>query len=58
MEPMIREFAAKNSGRRMPCKSSDQQVALQLRYAKIGIAAVAPAARYQSGVKNPGISRQ
>ena len=39
--------------RRMP--SADQQIALQLRYGKIGIACVAAAARYQSGVKNPDL---
>ena len=45
-----------NSNRRKPCKSSDQQIALHLRYVKIGIPAVAAAARYQSCVKNPGLS--
>ena len=56
MQPMRSVLANKTSSRRQPCKSSDQQVALHLRYAKIGIAAVAAAARYQSGAKNPGFS--
>jgi hypothetical protein len=47
---------ANSSSQCKPCKSSDQQIALHLRYAKIGIAAVAAAARYQSGAKNPGLS--
>ena len=43
---------AKNQ--RKPRKTSDQHTALHLRYRKIGISAVAAAARYQSGAKNPG----
>jgi hypothetical protein len=46
---------AKTSNRK-PRKSSDQQTALQLCYREIGISAVAAAARYQSGAKNPGYS--
>lgn len=38
---------------RKPAKSSDQHNALHLCYGKIGISAVAAAARYQSGAKNP-----
>jgi hypothetical protein len=56
MEFMTSVFADTTSNQRKPCKSSDQQIALHLRYAKIGIAAVAAAARYQSGAKNPGLS--
>lgn len=54
MELMTSVFA--NSDQRQPRKSPDQQIALHLRYAKIGIAAVAAAARYQSAAKSPGIS--
>ena len=45
-----------HSDRHEPCKSAGQQIALHLQYAKIGIAAVAAAARYQSTVKSPGLS--
>jgi hypothetical protein len=38
----------------MPRKSADEQIALHLCYGQIGISAVAAAARYQSGAKNPG----
>jgi len=34
-------------------KFSDQPIALQLCYGRIGISAVAAAARYQGGAKNP-----
>jgi hypothetical protein len=36
-----------------PAKFSDQPIALQLCYGRIGISAVAAAARYQGGAKNP-----
>jgi hypothetical protein len=36
-----------------PAKLSNQQVALHLCYGQIGISAVAAAARYQGGAKNP-----
>jgi hypothetical protein len=39
--------------RRKPGKSSDQDTALHLCYGEIGISAVAAAARYQGGAKNP-----
>jgi hypothetical protein len=38
----------------MPRKCADEQSALDLRYGAIGISAVAAAARYQSGARNPG----
>ena len=37
-----------------PRKCADAQTALDLRYGEIGISAVAAAARYQSGARNPG----
>lgn len=46
--------ARKTSHQRKPRASADEQVALHLRYRQIGISAVAAAARYQSGAKNPG----
>jgi hypothetical protein len=58
MEPVSSVFANKTRSRRKPCKSSDQQMALHLRYAKIGIAAVAAAARYQSDPNNSGLSTE
>ena len=36
-----------------PAKISDQRIALYLCYGQIGISAVAAAARYQGGAKNP-----
>jgi hypothetical protein len=36
-----------------PARLSDQHTALHLCYGKIGISAVAAAARYQGGAKNP-----
>jgi hypothetical protein len=39
---------------RKPRKSAEEQIALHLCYGQIGISAVAAAARYQSGAKNPG----
>jgi hypothetical protein len=39
---------------RKPRKCADPQTALDLRYGQIGISAVAAAARYQSGARNPG----
>jgi hypothetical protein len=36
-----------------PVKLSDQPIALHLCYGQIGISAVAAAARYQGGAKNP-----
>jgi hypothetical protein len=56
MELTTSVFANVTSNRRKPCKSSDEQIALHLRYAKIGIPAVAAAARYHSGAKNPGLA--
>ena len=48
-------FDITTGDRRKPCKSSKQQIALHLRYAKIGTPAVAAAARYQNCAKNPGL---
>jgi hypothetical protein len=36
-----------------PAKLADQRIALHLCYGQIGISAVAAAARYQGGAKNP-----
>ena len=46
--------AKKTNAQRMPRKCADPQTALDLRYGQIGISAVAAAARYQSGARNPG----
>jgi hypothetical protein len=43
----------KTNNQRKPRKSCDEHIALQLCYRQIGISAVAAAARYQSGAKNP-----
>ena len=42
------------NNQRKPRKCADAQTALDLRYGQIGISAVAAAARYQSGARNPG----
>jgi hypothetical protein len=47
-------LAKKTNTQRKPRKCADTQTALDLRYGKIGISAVAAAARYQSGARNPG----
>ena len=49
---LIATMVKKSSKQRKPLKPSQQDTALQLRYGKIGIAAVAAAAPYQSGEKN------
>jgi hypothetical protein len=46
--------AEKTNSQRKPRKCSDPHTALDLRYGQIGISAVAAAARYQSGARNPG----
>jgi hypothetical protein len=46
--------ARKTSNQRKPRKCSDAQTDLDHRYGQIGISAVAAAARYQSGARNPG----
>jgi len=43
----------KAGGQRKSDDSSDQNTALHLCYGQIGISAVAAAARYQGGAKNP-----
>jgi hypothetical protein len=52
------DVAAKSTkwtnNQRKPRKCADAQTALDLRYGQIGISAVAAAARYQSGARNPG----
>jgi hypothetical protein len=45
---------SKTNHQRKPQKRSDAQTALDLPYGQIGISAVAAAARYQSGARNPG----
>jgi hypothetical protein len=45
--------AEKTGNLRKPSKSSNQSTALHLCYGKIGISAVAAAARYQGDAKNP-----
>jgi hypothetical protein len=54
MQDMMAKSAKKTSNQRKPRKSADEQIALHLCYGQIGISAVAAAARYQSGAKNPG----
>jgi hypothetical protein len=54
MQSLTAKSAKTTSQQRKPSKSSDEQIALHLRYRGIGISAVAAAARYQSGAKNPG----
>ncbi len=53
MQDQTAKLTDKTSNQHRPCKSSDQQTALHLRYGEIGISAVAAAARYSS-VKDPG----
>lgn len=53
MNDVTAESAKKTSDQRKPRKSSDDSIALHLCYRQIGISAVAAAARYQSGAKNP-----
>ena len=50
MQNLIAESTNKANPEEKPRKFSDQ---LHLRYGKIGISAVAAAARYQGGAKNP-----
>jgi len=53
MQDLSAKLAKKTGSQRKPRTSSDQHTALHLCYGKIGISAVAAAARYQSGAKNP-----
>jgi hypothetical protein len=53
MTDVTAKTANKTNNQRKPRKSSDEHIALQLCYRQIGISAVAAAARYQSGAKNP-----
>jgi len=46
--------AKSTNNQREPRQCADAQTALDLRYGEIGISAVAAAARYQSGARNPG----
>lgn len=57
MQDVTAKSAKKISNQRKPRKSSDEQIALHLRYRKIGISAVAAAARYQGSAKNPLATR-
>jgi hypothetical protein len=54
MPDVAARSASKTSNQRKPRKCSDAQAGLDLRYGEIGISAVAAAARYQSGARNPG----
>ena len=54
MPNVTAKSANRTSNQRKPRKSADEQIALHLCYGQIGISAVAAAARYQSGAKNPG----
>jgi hypothetical protein len=54
MQNVTATSASKASNQRKPRKTSEDQIALHLCYGQIGISAVASAARYQSGAKNPG----
>ena len=54
MPDVAARSASKTSNQRKPRKCSEAQSALDLRYGEIGISAVAAAARYQSGARNPG----
>jgi len=53
MKDVAAKTASKTNNRRKPRKTSDENIALQLCYGQIGISAVAAAARYQGGAKNP-----
>jgi hypothetical protein len=44
----------RTNSQRKPQMRSDASTALDLSYGQIGISAVAAAARYQSGARNPG----
>lgn len=54
MPDVTAKSANRTGNQRKPRKSADEQIALHLCYGQIGISAVAAAARYQSGAKNPG----
>jgi hypothetical protein len=54
MQDVTATSAMRASNQRKPRKSADDQIGLHLCYGEIGISAVAAAARYQSGAKNPG----
>lgn len=54
MQDVTAKSARRTGNQRKPRKSADEQIALHLRYRQIGISAVAAAARYQGGAKNPG----
>lgn len=52
MKDVTAQTAKKTSNQRELRRSSDEKVALQLGYGRIGISAVAAAARYQGDAKN------
>ncbi len=54
MQDPTAKLTDKTNNQHKPCKSSDQQTALHLRYGEIGIPAVAAAARYLSGARDAG----
>jgi hypothetical protein len=53
MQDATAKAAKKADDQRKPRKSSAEPIALHLCYGQIGISAVAAAARYQGGAKNP-----
>jgi hypothetical protein len=53
MQDVTAKLAKKTGNQRKPRRSSDENIALHLCYGRIGIPAVAAAARYQGGAKNP-----
>jgi hypothetical protein len=53
MQDVTAKPAKKPANQRKARNSADEQIALHLRYRQIGISAVAAAARYQGGAKNP-----
>ena len=48
---------AKKTDQERQLRRPSEDVALHLRYGEIGISAVAAAARYQGGAKNPAYAR-
>ena len=53
MKTAIAKSAKNTAIRRGPGKPDAEHIALDRRYGQIGISAVAAAARYQGGAKNP-----
>ncbi len=55
MQDLTAKLTTKTGNQYKPYKSSDQRIALHLRYMEIGIPAVAAAARYLRDVRNVGL---